>query len=378
MFFDTMGRAPQIEALRFYWLQSEFAGDKAATLTFYNGEVNSLDITDASGVWSVTGGKLTPGAAASGSGQPLYHSPLALAWAWQGGLLYAVKVNAPSAIGAGLLLNQIMLTTAGANSANTASYGVRADRNLGFWRTYAPGGIVTLGEGFAVDTDYEVAIVARPTAGFFGFINKKLVWVGTDVPVAAVNAAMTTGGVANAPPFAVEYARVRLLETPFNTDYGLALVNQASPVSGTDYTGSADGIVDATITAPNPLAGTTGIYYRHVDNNNTWDAYTDSTSGRVRLDSVDAGVRTNRISVNTVWAVGTTVGVRAIYTGQLHDLYTLSGSTWAKRGSQINVSVGSNNNTNVAAHIGGSYAVADLRQYGRSASSYSVLDAALA
>jgi hypothetical protein len=182
-----------------YLLDVEFAVAAGATLTSYDGEVGTLDVSDTSGVWSVSGGALVPGAAASGGGQPLFHSQQA--WDWRGGLLYACKVNAPSAIGAGSLVNQVIFSTTTGNSASANSYGVRADRSLGLWRTYDPNPLVSLGEAFALDTDYDVAIVARPAAGYFAFINGKLVWVGTNVSAGAVNACVSTGGVTNAPPF---------------------------------------------------------------------------------------------------------------------------------------------------------------------------------
>jgi hypothetical protein len=358
-----------------YLLDVEFATNASAPLTSYDGEVGTLDVSDGSSVWSVTGGALTPGAAASGSGQPLFHSRHG--WTWQGGLLYASKVNAPSVIGAGNLVNQMMLATSTGNSANSSSYGVRADRGIGLWRQYAPSGVVILGEAFAVDTDYDVAVVARPTAGFFAFINGKLVWVGTDVPSSAVNAAMTTGGITDAPPFSVAFARVRLLSVPFQTDYGIALLHTAS-VSGSDYTATADVIADLVVTAPASLAGAAGLRFRK-SSDDYWQVNFDNL-GRLRLQRYASGVAQGSAVnlANSVIGGSAAVTLRVIASGSHMDFYTLAGTTWTKRGSQQTDSVLSAN-TGVmpfadSSWVSGGGSVGQLDAYARTDAAYAGVD----
>jgi hypothetical protein len=68
------------------------------------------------------------------------------------------------------------------------------------------------------------------------------------------------------------------------------------------------------------------LYLRRNDTNTAWD---------IRLDSIASGTRTNQREVT---GVGTPNLIRVIAEGSLHDIYTRAGSTWTKRGSQVNVS----------------------------------------
>jgi hypothetical protein len=88
------------------------------------------------------------------------------------------------------------------------------------------------------------------------------------------------------------YFRVGLLPYPFNGEWATAYA--ASP-SGS-YTGTGDQLLDVTLTAPGTISTEAGVKYRVQDVNNYWRVYFN-TSGALRVDSVEAGVATNRANV---------------------------------------------------------------------------------
>lgn len=104
-------------------------------------------------------------------------------------------------------------------------------------------------------------------------------------------------------------------------------------------TAVADGLFDFTFTLPaSPIAGERIEWqYRVVDDSNYWamvlvrnDA---NTNWDFTFNRVSANVYTSELSVNSV---GNVTMLRAIADGNLHDVFTLVGSTWTKRGGQIN------------------------------------------
>lgn len=133
------------------------------------------------------------------------------------------------------------------------------------------------------------------------------------------------------------FIRVRQLPAPFDTDYGLATLSVNPGVSGTAYTATADAIHDLAVTAPNPLTNTCELRYRVLDDQNYWTAYFND-AGAFRVDSVSGGVATNRVNVAGVIAAGETRTIRITADGTKHNFYTLAGTSWAKRGSEVNVS----------------------------------------
>lgn len=168
-----------------------------------------------------------------------------------------------------------------------------------------------------------------------------------------------------------DYVRVADLPAPFTTAQGIATLSVASP-SVTDYTGTADQVLDLTLTAPGSITTEAGIIYRKLDASNYWRAYFD-TAGALKVDSVSGGTPTNRINVAGVIAAGQTRTIRVICQGSLNDAFSLSGSTWTKRGSQINVSH-QNTQTTVQPDIGAGWTAANLRSYPRTSSQYTILD----
>lgn len=225
----------------------------------------------------------------------------------------------------------------------------------------------------------EVAIVLRSAGAFFfakgtPLTQWTLLWLNNTIttdPVYAAGNFYNTGAT-------IDYVRVCDLPAPFNSDFGIAALNVASPVSATEYTGAADALIDMTVTAPGSLDGevTTrcGFYYRaDADLTPAWHCYVDG-AGAFNLDSIASdGTRTNRIAVAGVIAGGATVTLRAYAGGTRHDTYTLAGTTWTKRGAQINVSL-NDTATTIEPEIPAGWSAANLRCYPRTSVDYAIFD----
>ena len=133
--------------------------------------------------------------------------------------------------------------------------------------------------------------------------------------------------------------KIGRLPAPFTTDSAIATQLVTTAVSGTAYAGVADGTFDLTLTAPNPLSTTCALRFRVQDDSNYWVVYAD-TDGSIKLDSVVAGVPTNRINVAGVFAAAALRIVRVRTHGSKINVYTRTSATglWTKRGTEINVS----------------------------------------
>jgi len=221
-------------------------------------------------------------------------------------------------------------------------------------------------------------IVLRSTgAWFFNLSTGELAWWDDLVNTASLYASM--GSVAaGAINQTLDYLYIRQLPAPFTTDHGFATLNIASPTDATEYTGDADGIIDLTVTAPGTLDGSAstrcGFYYRaDSDLSPAWHCYVDGT-GAFNLDSIDAaGTRTNRISVAGVITGGATRTLRVIAVGTKHNAYSLSGTTWAKHGAEITLSL-NNAVTTIEPSVPAGWTAADLRSYPRTSPAYAELD----
>ncbi|MFN8530185.1 MAG: hypothetical protein U0670_16420 [Anaerolineae bacterium] len=102
----------------------------------------------------------------------------------------------------------------------------------------------------------------------------------------------------------------------------------------------ADGVHTFSFTLPgSPVAGQRiELRYRQQDDQNYWAAAlvrnNANTAWDFRLDSVSAGVVTNRISVT---GVGTPDSLRVITAGSTHTAYTGSSGAFTQRGSPVTV-----------------------------------------
>lgn len=88
---------------------------------------------------------------------------------------------------------------------------------------------------------------------------------------------------------------------------------------------------------PSPVVGMlVALQYRIASVNNFWIAYMWRGTGGVwfaRLDSVSSGGVTNRINANVGATLPDAIRVRVV--GDVHQLFTLSGTTWTQRGTNI-------------------------------------------
>lgn len=325
-------------------LLDEFTTDDAAPITSprtCEPGPGTLTLTDPANKFSITGGKLAIAAGASAEPNPSF---VADTFARAVGLAMLVTIDRTG--GSGVMQTGWTTTSV-------------SDRVL----LFSDGSAVVWGSSAvaiasALTNVYKLAVVLDTVGGKL-FVNNKLIWVHAILNTANVKPAMFS--FSNNSTKTLDDLRVRQLPAPFNTDYGLASQNVASPVSGTSYTATADAITDLTLVAPNPLADQAGYRYRYTDDDNCWHSYFNS-AGAYRLDSVAASVATNRINVAAVIAAAGTATMRTISNGSLHDAYTLASTTWTKRGSQINVSH-LDTNTAIRPYVTGSWAMSNLRSF---------------
>lgn len=352
-----------------YQLKVEFATDDAAPLTSpYVGETGSLTVVETDGTFAVSGGTLT------------YTAQTTAAWGDQ--RFYGAGVTRQ----AGRTLKTLFrYSTAGQAvyfcafaQSNNPGFGSAAgiDNSIakasGTTINFAAGAALVAGhtfEALSSNTAYEVAVVLR-SAGAFYFSKLsgswKLMWVdaaGTTATVYPMFGNFDSAGT-------LDYFRVGDLPAPFTTDNGIATLNVSSP-SGS-YTGTADQIIEMTLTAPGTITTEAGFRFRVVDASNYWRAYFN-TSGAFRVDSVEAGVATNRINVAAVISAGQTRTIRIISDGTAQDAFSLSGSTWTKRGSQLTNDIHTTA-TSIETDVGAGWTAANLRSYPRTSTGYNVLD----
>lgn len=170
--------------------------------------------------------------------------------------------------------------------------------------------------------------------------------------------------------YKVRHARRRQLGTPWDADYGIATVNIASPAHLTEYTATADAIHRLTITAPGSLANECGFRYRIQDASNYWRAYFNA-SGAFRIDSVNAGVATNRLNVAGAITAGQTRDIQIVVDGSDHTGYTSNTGPATPHTRQTPVNLSHlNTQLNIAADVGAGWTVANLRSFPRRSSFY--------
>ena len=137
-------------------------------------------------------------------------------------------------------------------------------------------------------------------------------------------------------------------------------INVASPVNGQVYTGTANAIVDVSVTAPGSLGIQCGLIFRRQDASNYWRAYFDA-SGAFNVDSIVAGVATPRITpVAGVISAGATRRIRVKTVDNTLEFFTKNGTTWTKRGATVTSSILAAYN-GVVADIGSGWSAANLR-----------------
>lgn len=108
-------------------------------------------------------------------------------------------------------------------------------------------------------------------------------------------------------------------------------------VSESEYTATADGIFDLTLTAPSPLSGEPGLVFRKQDSDNYWYAYF-SSSGAFKVVKVVGGTADGSspyVDESSVIGAGETRTIRVIADGANLTFWTADGATWTQQGSTV-------------------------------------------
>jgi hypothetical protein len=363
-----------------YLLRDDFtttAGSPLASPRTAEPGPGTLTLTQTDGQFSISGGKLT------------YPAQTTPAWGDQGfyaekqgggaftrttGRTLFVSFNSPNATDVPFVVSWHTSTALGSSGDANSTLAILFEAG-GAFRVLDGAALFAVPYTWSNASDELFALVLRSTGSLvFKRIGGTwtLAWVGTLGSTASLYPAFKNyQGVGT-----LEHIRVRDLPTPFTTDFGLATLNQASPSSGSPYTGDADGLYFMTITAPNPLLGTSAIgtemRYRVQDSSNYWTAYLQE-DGTLKVDSVSGGVATNRLSAASVITSGATITLCVLTNGSKHNVYTLSSSTWTKRGSEINVSH-LDAQTTMRPQIGTNWTASNLRSWSRTSVAYSALN----
>lgn len=205
----------------------------------------------------------------------------------------------------------------------------------------ADGNGAVIGVARAVDTDYLPAVIQRPVGNYL-FMGADLEFV---IPFGTGNAAAGMGNHNSAGT--IEYLIERQLAGHWLDD-NLYLLNQVTPVSTTVYdTVSANDLAPGSAfillryTLPSTTVGRVlELKFNYQDANNYWVARVERNAGDTdwdfEVDSVAAGVPTNRITVTSIGANGE-IAIKT--NGSLRNFYcNAQGSIANKRGSEVNVS----------------------------------------
>lgn len=348
-----------------YRLREDFPADASAPLTSprpCEPGPGTLTITDTGGKLSISGGSLTASGSAVGANDPR-----------------VISDSQPRARGRALMAT---LTSDGGFSA--FAWDTNTDLAAGFDHGfYVPTSGQKLERAGVVLMDtftngMRLAVVLQDPGAYY-FAGNKLVHVDAGSSSSPLYGGLAARVALAFPTTASLY--IRDLGGAFATADGIALLTVSAPASGAAQTAAADAIHHFSFTLPGaPSAGDKiELRYRVADASNTWTAYLERNAGNTawdfKLDSVSAGIATNRISVA---GVGTPNALAVTVEGTLHDVYTVSNygsasEAWTKRGSQINVSH-QNSQTAVNATYAAGTTASALKSFARTSSHYSVLD----
>jgi len=353
-----------------YVLRVEFATDDPAPLTSpYGDGVSSITVVETDGSFAASGGVLTFTAQASPAwgDQRFYGAGVAR----QAGRTLKTLFRYSTAGQAVYLAAFAQSNNPGFGSAAGIDNGIA--KASGTTINYAANAALIAGgitfEALSSNTAYEVAVVLR-SAGAFYFSKLsgswELMWIDSAGSTATVYPMFGNYDSAGS----LDYFRVGDLLGPFTSDNGIATLDVSSPAGS--YTGTADQIIEMTLTAPGTITTEAGFRFRVVDANNYWRAYFN-TSGAFRVDSVEAGVATNRINVAGVIGAGQTRTIRIVSDGTAQDAFSLASATWTKRGSQLTNDIHTTA-TGMATDVGAGWTAANLRAYPRTSAQYTVLD----
>lgn len=289
----------------------------------------SVQFTDTENLLNIAGGEVSMSAVNTVTNTPLVEAAAMFARAT--GRLFQARAKRSSTVGANNLTPWIGWRT---NAGESILPGESSTNSQIF-----PGS-VPIREFVTVNVYNLYSIVLR-SAGCWIFLDNKLVWVNLNDTTANMNPGIRQNSTGRR-GMVVDYIGIRdlLPAAVWGNDFGIAAMTDTTIVSNDTFTGTADAINDFNFTLPGTPAANDEVTmeYRRLDANNKWKAYMKRNAGNTAwdflLDSVAAGTPTNRITVTGVSADL----IRVIAEGTKHDCYTRSGSTWTKRGSQVDVS----------------------------------------
>ena len=347
-----------------YLLKVEFATDDAAPITSpYPGEVGSLSVVTPAEI-SVTGGDLvftnaTSRAAIAHSGNQARVNGLALVTrAGQGtGTTHNIEV--------GVL-----------DTANNRLFYISPRTGGGYITTNTDANYINYYEGSEALTSLtptRYALIVHADGGVSAFEYLSGAWThiwreytNTDANIRLGIWPWTLAGGSST--VVADYFRVAQLPAPFNGEGATAYA--ASPAGS--YTGTGNQLLDVTLTAPGTITTEAGLRYRVQDASNYWRVYFN-TSGALRVDSVEAGVATNRANVAGVISAGATRRVRVIMYGGTQRIFTETSGVWTQRAS-VTGNTTFSTQTGIATDVGAGWTAANLRSYPRTSSTYNLLD----
>jgi hypothetical protein len=233
-------------------------------------------------------------------------------------------------------------------------------------------------------TDYELAVMMRNAGGAAVFIKGGAYTAWTCWLV--LNNLTITPAYGLFTNFAavgtLDNLRIMDAPPPFNDDYGYAVLNQANPVSGTDYLTSAHaddnapgkGTFAIRFTTPSAFAGTSlGMRYRKTASDTYIEAFIN-TSGQVGLRQLNGGTPTGLITAGGSMAVNTSYVVFVTVIDNVHSLYLQLAANGAT--SYIGQATNSQNPTatTMEANQSGGYTLSALRAFPMLSDQYDILD----
>jgi hypothetical protein len=229
---------------------------------------------------------------------------------------------------------------------------------------------IALHTGIASATAYELRIVLYSTGAYFlikggVWSSWTLLWVDRETTDATIYPAFSNYNSVGT----LDYFRAYDLTGTLAS--GNKTVNQAAPVNGTGYAGENSGVFDVTVNVPG--SGNNAFQFRRIDANNHWRCW-HNAAGTYKLQSVVAGVATDRISVARTWAAGD-LWRCTIHRGTYYNIYAkASAGAWTKYGAEVNLSTAMDAATEVAWTTSTTGTATRIEVYPENHASYAELD----
>lgn len=321
-----------------FLLADDFSVDDAAPLTSPHAcdITGSMNVTDPGNFLSIASGELQFAGMTTANTTPRIMNASSIARAAGLMIVASIRVNT---------LPQLSVGWRSGSDAGSPNRSAVVLHNTSVALNYNAYLLSLLGSDFiSANTQYLVASVLKATGSYLfikGGVFTRWTMIWSD---ATETSATLFGGIgaANTDGTNSYVKRIRILQSTnalYTAVEGLAIYNENTPADNSSRSGSADGIKQMDVTAAGILAGNAHLETRRADANNKWDMYVTST-GTFNLDSVVAGVATNRITSAGIIIATQNRIFRQISYGSKHKCYQRQSSTvWAQIGSQVDVSL---------------------------------------